>query len=113
MPAYMVRFLAGGLFVSLFAVLGDLVKPKSFAGLFGGAPAVALATLVLTIGKDGRSYAAMEARSMLAGAAALCAYCLLSGCLTMRCDMAALKASLFSMAAWFASAFGLWLLFLH
>jgi Protein of unknown function (DUF3147) len=39
-----VRFVAGGLIVSLFAVLGDVLRPKSFAGLFGAAPSVALAT---------------------------------------------------------------------
>jgi hypothetical protein len=31
------RFLIGGLFVSFFAVLGDSLKPKTFAGLFGAA----------------------------------------------------------------------------
>jgi len=31
--------------VSAFAVIGDLFKPKSFGGLFGAAPSVALATL--------------------------------------------------------------------
>ena len=39
------RFVIGGLVVSSFAVLGDMLKPKSFAGLFGAAPSVALATL--------------------------------------------------------------------
>jgi hypothetical protein len=29
------RFAVGGLIVSLFAALGDVLKPKSFAGLFG------------------------------------------------------------------------------
>jgi hypothetical protein len=33
-----VRFIIGGLFVSAFAVLGDILKPKSFAGLFGATP---------------------------------------------------------------------------
>jgi hypothetical protein len=32
---YAVRFLAGGLIVSAFAILGDVLRPKSFAGLFG------------------------------------------------------------------------------
>ncbi len=40
------RFLVGGLFVSLFAVLGDSFKPKTFAGLFGAAPSIALAGLI-------------------------------------------------------------------
>ncbi len=32
------RFIVGGLVVSFFAVVGDALKPKSFAGLFGSAP---------------------------------------------------------------------------
>ena len=39
------RFIVGGLVVSFFAVIGDMLKPKSFAGLFAAAPSVALATL--------------------------------------------------------------------
>jgi len=34
--------------------MGDGLKPKSFAGLFGTAPSVALATLGLTILVDGK-----------------------------------------------------------
>ena len=45
MLQYLFRFLMGGMIVSLFASLGDVLKPKSFAGLFGAAPSVALATL--------------------------------------------------------------------
>jgi hypothetical protein len=39
----MVRFVCGGVFVSLFAMIGSVVKPTSFAGIFGAAPSVALA----------------------------------------------------------------------
>jgi hypothetical protein len=53
-----VRFLIGGLFVSAFASIGGLFKPTSFGGLFGAAPSVALATLALTISKDGKAYVA-------------------------------------------------------
>jgi hypothetical protein len=74
MPEEITRFLAGAILVSVFALLGDLLKPKSFAGIFGAAPSVALVTLALTIGKDGRDFAAIEARSMLAGAVALGLY---------------------------------------
>jgi hypothetical protein len=45
MTEYVVRFLVGGAVVSAFAMLGDVLRPKSFAGLFGAAPSVALATL--------------------------------------------------------------------
>jgi len=64
------RFFVGGLVVSLFAALGDVLKPKSFAGLFGAAPSVALATLSLTVSSEGKDYASTEARSMIVGAGA-------------------------------------------
>jgi hypothetical protein len=38
MTEYIVRFLVGGAVVSAFAMLGDVLRPKSFAGLFGAAP---------------------------------------------------------------------------
>jgi hypothetical protein len=68
------RFVIGGLVVSFFAVIGDVLKPKSFAGLFGAAPSVALATLGLTITADGKAYAALEARSMIVGACSFFVY---------------------------------------
>jgi len=66
-----VRFFIGGLAVSLFAVLADVIRPKSFAGLFGAAPSIALATLVLTVSERGASFAAAEGRSMMVGGVAL------------------------------------------
>ena len=71
-----VRFLVGGALVSLFALIGDVLKPKGFAGLFGAAPSVALASLGLTIAAQGRLYAAIEARSMILGAVAFLMYAL-------------------------------------
>jgi uncharacterized membrane protein (GlpM family) len=62
MSDLVIRFLVGGLVVSLFAMLSDALRPKSFAGLFGAAPSIALATLGLTIHKNGRSYAALAFR---------------------------------------------------
>jgi uncharacterized membrane protein (GlpM family) len=59
------RFLLGGAVVSLFALIGDVVQPKRFAGIFGGAPSVALATLALTSAKSGPLLASLEARSMI------------------------------------------------
>lgn len=40
------RFAIGGALVSLFALAGDLFKPKTFAGLFGAAPSVVVFALV-------------------------------------------------------------------
>ena len=60
MTDIIVRFFIGGLVVSLFSLISDLLKPKTFAGLFGAAPSVALATLALTVMKEGKQYAAIE-----------------------------------------------------
>jgi uncharacterized membrane protein (GlpM family) len=59
------RFVLGGALVTLFALVGDLVRPKRFAGIFGGAPSVALATLALTTANFGPLLASIEARSMI------------------------------------------------
>ena len=74
MAALFIRFLIGGVVVSLFAALGDVLRPKSFAGLFGAAPSIALATIGLTIHQDGKAYAALECRSMMLGAVGFFAY---------------------------------------
>jgi hypothetical protein len=67
MLEYGLRFLAGGIAVSAFAALGDSLRPKSFAGLFGAAPSIALATLLITLSHKGAPFAAMEGRSMIVG----------------------------------------------
>jgi hypothetical protein len=69
-----IRFVVGGAIVSFFALLGDLLHPKGFAGLFAAAPSVAIATLALSAATEGAAYAALEARSMIAGEAAFIAY---------------------------------------
>jgi uncharacterized membrane protein (GlpM family) len=102
------RFIGGGSIVSLFAVLGDVLKPKSFAGLFGAAPSVALGTLGLTIVTDGKLYAAQEARSMLAGALALFFYCSVTTRLIMKYKLHAASASISAIVIWLVCALGVW-----
>ncbi len=111
METLLIRFLIGGLVVSLFAVLGDIFRPKSFAGLFGTAPSIALATIGLTIVQDGKPYAALECRSMMLGAVAFFAYSVFVGWTLRRYKPPALFASLALMPAWFAISFSLWFLF--
>jgi hypothetical protein len=96
----LLRFVVGGALVSLFAALGDVLKPKSFAGLFAAAPSVALATLSLTIVNDGKSYAAIEARSMIAGAVAFCFYAMLCVYLMAIKHVRAAPAASFGLIAW-------------
>jgi hypothetical protein len=107
------RFLVGGLVVSLFAVLADVLKPKSFAGLFGAAPSVALATLVLTIETRGAYYAARECRSMMAGAAAFIVYAFVCARVLMKHNASALWVTLYALLVWFSCAVGAWFVFLR
>jgi hypothetical protein len=107
MMEYLVRFLIGGCVVSTFAMLGDVLRPKSFAGLFGAAPSVALASLGLAIAHHGPGYAAVETTAMIAGAAALGVYSLSVSWLLMRAKWRALSATLLCLVIWLTVAFGL------
>jgi hypothetical protein len=111
MKVILIRFLIGAVAVSIFAlqgVLGDLFKPKSFAGLFGGAPSVALATLGLTRASDGRHFAATEAGSMIAGAMAFFVYASCVSWILMSGRFLALWVTISSLPVWAGVAFGLW-----
>ena len=110
MSEYVIRFLAGGLVVSAFAMLGDVLRPKSFAGLFGAAPSVALATLGIAIYQHGAAYAAVQSYTMLAGAIALAVYSAFVCQLLVRVRMRALSATLLSIVVWVGTAFGLFVL---
>ena len=108
MTDIIVRFLVGGLIVSTFSLISDLFKPKTFAGLFGAAPSVALATLALTVMKDGKQYAAIEARSMILGAIALLAYAPAVSYVLLRFRKPALPVVLVLLLLWMSVATGLW-----
>jgi hypothetical protein len=110
MSEYIVRFLVGGAAVSAFAMLGDILRPKSFAGLFGAAPSVALATLGIAIYQHGSGYAALQSQAMMAGAIALTAYSVVVCHLLVRTRLRALPATLLSLVVWLTAAFGLFAL---
>jgi hypothetical protein len=106
MLEYGLRFLAGGIAVSAFAALGDTLRPKSFAGLFGAAPAVALATLLITLSHKGAAFAAMEGRSMIVGAFALAAYSCVVCILLKKFLLSSWTATMAALFVWFAVALG-------
>jgi uncharacterized membrane protein (GlpM family) len=107
------RFMAGGFVVSLFAVISDVLKPKSFAGLFGAAPSVALATLGLTVLTDGKSTAALEARSMIVGGIAFFVYAAACERVMAKHRMGAAFVTIAGLALWLVCAFGGWLFVLR
>ena len=102
------RFLIGGFAVCVFAALGEIMRPKTFAGLFGAAPSIALATLSLTVAEHGRSYAATEARSMLLGAVVFLIYAVVVSRLMFRRLTAAPAATLGGLVLWLALAVAGW-----
>jgi len=102
------RFFLGGVVVSVFSLLGDMFKPKSFAGLFSAAPSIALGTIGLTLMHQGADYAAVEGRSMVAGAIALFLYSQLLCWLMIRYRFSAVMVSISTIVVWFASALGIW-----
>jgi Protein of unknown function (DUF3147) len=104
------RFIVGGLIVSLFAIIGDVVKPRTFAGLFAAAPSVALATLSLTVWTEGELYAAAEARSMIVGALALFVYAIVVIRLIMNYKLHAASATICALPAWLVCSLGMWFL---
>lgn len=108
MSEWIIRFLIGGAVVSAFAVLSEVYRPKSFAGLFNAAPSIALATLGITIAHHGKTYAATEARSMVLGAIAFFCYAAAASWLLMRFKPKTLVATVALIPVWFAASLGLW-----
>ena len=94
------RFVLGGAIVSFFALIGDVVRPKRFAGLFGGAPSVALATLALTVAGSGAATASIEARSMILGSVGFVVYACIAQRLLATGRWSASRVSIGALLVW-------------
>jgi uncharacterized membrane protein (GlpM family) len=103
-----IRFLVGGAIVSFFAVIAEVCRPKSFAGLFGAAPSVALTTIGIAIAQHGKLYAATEARSMIFGAIAFFIYAAASCWILMRYKTRALATTAGLLPLWLVASLALW-----
>jgi len=102
------RFVVGGAIVSLFAVIGEICRPKSFAGLFGAAPSVALTTIGIAIAQHGKDYAATEARSMVSGAIAFFIYAGVASWILMRYKRRSLVTTAALLPLWLGASLALW-----
>ena len=107
MSEYLIRFLIGGVVVTAFAMVADVLRPKSFAGLFGAAPSIALATLGLTIKHQGVQVTSIEARSMILGSIAFLIYAAAVSWIMRRFRISALASTVCLMPLWFLAAFSL------
>ncbi|HET9692367.1 MAG TPA: hypothetical protein VFP61_14540 [Acidimicrobiales bacterium] len=101
-PFLAVRAVAAGLLVVFFSLVGEVVRPKRFAGVFGAAPSVALANLGLVVGVEGSAKAATESGAMVAGGVAMVVACGV-GVLAVR-RLRALRGTLVMGAVWLAVA---------
>src|SRR5437868_13153977 len=113
MGEMILRFVVGGLIVCIFSGISEVLKPKSFSGLFGAAPTVALATLGLTYLTQGAEHAAIEGRSMIAGGAAFVAYASVVSRTLMRSRTSSVTITGAAWALWLCVAIGLWAIWLR
>jgi uncharacterized membrane protein (GlpM family) len=90
--------LAGGLLVVAFAVLCQGLSPKRFAGLFSAAPAVALASLTITVLDKGAHDAHESTAGMIAGGVGMVAYA--AAVIPLLRRMRSMRASAAAMGAW-------------
>lgn len=98
----LVKALAGGALVVVFALLSESLAPKRFAGLFGAAPAVAIAGLAVTLVSKGVLDARRATLGMLAGSAGMAAYASATVVLLKR--LRPLASSVAGLAMWVAVA---------
>lgn len=98
--------IAGGILVVVFAVLGEIIRPRSLAGITSGAPSVAAAGLLVTLLSSGALMAWNMSLGMIAGAAGLIVWCLVGADAVKR--FGSLKGSLAATVVWFVVAFSLW-----
>ena len=95
----------GGLFVTAFALIGEVLKPKRFSGLFGAAPSVALANLLIIMLVKGHQPAHDNGVGMIAGSVAMAVACLFGVVLIQR--YRSLPGSVMLCAVWLVVAVGL------
>jgi hypothetical protein len=100
------RGLAGGGLVVVFALIGEIVRPKAFSGLFSSAPSVAVASLAITAGFETVGKARQAAIGMVIGGLGMAACCVAAAAVIPRAK--ALVGSLAAWVSWGLVALGLY-----
>jgi uncharacterized membrane protein (GlpM family) len=97
-----VKGLLGGVLVVVFSLLSEALRPKSFAGLFGAAPSIALGALTVTAVTRSPAVAREQSLAMIVGAAAMILYC--AAAIPSVDRLGALRGSFVAIGVWFAVA---------
>lgn len=103
-----IRFLLGGAVVTIFSAIGEVFEPKSFSGLFGAAPSVAIASLVILFGSHGPHAVAIAAMWMLVATVGFYAYATCCAFTTERERIPEWLVAFGSWMVWFAVVAALW-----
>lgn len=90
--------------MTTFALLGQAVKPRTFGGLFGAAPSVAIASIAVTFAQHGTAYVRDETRTMIVGSLAFAAYSLACVWVLKRNGRSAAVSTLAVWTVWLAAA---------
>jgi hypothetical protein len=98
----LLKGLIAGTLVVVFALISAAVGPKSFAGIFGAAPSIALASLTITVLHSGVAAGRMQSYSMIFAAFAMVAYCVTAVITVDR--YGALRGSVLAYGSWVAVA---------
>jgi Protein of unknown function (DUF3147) len=106
-----IRVVAGGALVVAFAMLGDVLKPKMFAGLFGAAPSVATASLLVGGLAMGAARDEKYATGMIAGAIGLVVYSA-AAALAVK-HLGSVLGSIVAWIAWIVPAAAVYVVFLR
>lgn len=107
----LVKGLVGGVLVVLFALIGEVIRPRSLAGLTSSAPSVATAGLLVTLLTSGALMAWDLSLGMIAGAGSLVVWCLIGATAVAR--FGSIKGASLATIAWFGTAAVLWAVFLR
>jgi uncharacterized membrane protein (GlpM family) len=107
----LVKAIAGGSLVVVFAVIGSVLRPRWLAGLFGAAPSIAIAGLVVTVADSSIVQADRAAEGMIVGAIAFVFYAGLARLILNRCR--AVAATALATLSWIAVAVGGYLVVLR
>jgi uncharacterized membrane protein (GlpM family) len=99
----LLKAVVAGTFVVAFAMLSEMVSPKSFAGIFGAAPSIALASITIIVLHGSVADGRTASFSMIFGAIAMLAYCVAAVITVDR--FGALLGSIYAIAAWGIVAF--------
>lgn len=108
MTDLILRFLLGGAAVSLFSAVAELFKPKTFSGIFGAAPAVALVSLAMLFAQRGREVVQNHALGMICGGLGFLAYACACVAITSNPRVPVWAGAAACWAVWFLVAAAAW-----